>query len=232
MITQPNWVFNNLWIAHFDILGFKELIRNPAGSLKSTILVEQIDEIIEELKGHFKNSFFDGIDYYFYADTFVIVSKTDEPKNWLPFLNLSQRLMQACIYKRLPIKGAISYGEVIVGHGGKIIIGLAALEAYEYCNDQDWIGLILTPSASQKLIAENIPPWHQYFINQDIPMKSRHSQDVYAHTFINGSANFESPLVSRLAEMKHFTPVKHKEKYQRTIDFIRKYNPVKSSNSN
>lgn len=117
-----------------------------------------------------------------------------------------------------------------MGYGGKIIIGLAALEAYEYCNDQDWIGLILTPSASQKLIAENIPPWRQYFINQDIPMRSLSSHDVYAHKFINGSANYESPLVSRLAEMKHFTPDKHKEKYQKTIDFIRKYNPIISGN--
>lgn len=97
MAGQTNWIFNKLWIAHFDILGFKELIRNPADSFKSTILVDQIDEIIEELKENFKDSFFDGVDYYFYADTFVIVSKTDEPKNWLPFINLSQRLMQSCL---------------------------------------------------------------------------------------------------------------------------------------
>src|SRR4030042_133499 len=144
------WDISQAWVAHFDILGFKECLNKDGQSILLNILRTSIDESIERLESeinHHRNVF----DFIFYADTFIIYSDLVDSTGYPGLVRASKNFINSCIYKRLPIRGAISHGELILGHEKRIVMGKGFLESYEYGEDQNWIGLILTPSASSNL---------------------------------------------------------------------------------
>jgi hypothetical protein len=104
-------------------------------------------------------------------------------------------------------------------------MGKAFLESYEYGEDQNWLGLLLTSSATRKVSEYSLNPLHHSYINRDIPLR-RHSifnSDVFAYTFSEGIANFPCPLLGDLDEMLKTAPAAEKVKYENTIEFIKKY---------
>ena len=225
-----SWDTIETWIAHFDILGFKSRINYDDQSLLLEIFKSSIDEAITKLEKDV-NHFHDVIEYISYADTFIIYSKSTETTGYPELVRASKNFINTCIYKRLPIRGAISHGELILGHDNKILMGKAFLESYEYGEDQNWIGLLLSPSASMKLKSINLDPIRHGFINHDIPLRrfSIFDKNVYAYRFINGSTNYTCPLLPVLNEMLQKAPDKEKVKYMNTIRFIEKYYTVHSS---
>jgi hypothetical protein len=222
------WETHETWIAHFDILGFKSMVDNEGKSLQLASLKSKIDDVICKLEKEIANHE-EFIDYQFYADTFIIYSKNDKVNDYPSLVRASKNFIINCIYKSLPVRGAISYGEVLFGHQKKIIIGKAFLEAYVYGEDQNWIGLILTPSASNQLKSHDLYPSRHGFINKDIPLRELDIESVFAYRYIDGSTNFECPLLPCLNEMQHFAPECEKQKYNNTIDFINKHYTVHKS---
>lgn len=227
---DTKWFSYKAWVAHFDILGFKSIINNDNESVKLGVLKSQIDEVIDDLKKNVAN-FDESVGYLFYADTFIIFSKSAKINDYPGLISVSKNFMSNCIYKRLPVRGAISFGEITVGHDKKILLGKAFSESYDYGEDQNWLGLILTPSASAELKVHNLEPTRHGFINRDIPLRkySIFDERVYAYRFINGSTNYKCPLISPLEEMMHKAPGKDKVKYENTISFIKKHYTVHSS---
>ena len=108
-----------------------------------------------------------------------------------------------------------------------MIIGPSFVEAYEYCESQNWIGLLLSPSATLAVRNGGLEPLHHDFVKDNIPLKdpSLENDNLLAYRFQNGSSNYESPLISFLDEMRHFAPEDVKVKYTNTLDFIRKLSP-------
>lgn len=228
---KGNWINGHLWIAHFDILGFKSLLENDGNSIAIEIVKSQIDEILGELSRDV-SGFEEKIGYLFFADTFIIYSKSENINEYPALINASKNFISRCINKKLPIRGAISYGDVVLGHDSKILMGKAFLESHNYGEDQNWIGLILTPSASKELVKNGIYPVRHGFINSDIPLRKckEFSEHVYAYCFINGSANYKCPLLSPLEQMMQDAPDRQKSKYTNTIEFINKYYKTSKSN--
>jgi hypothetical protein len=218
------WETHECWVAHFDILGFKSLLDQGWMEFRTVLSQSKIDEVIESIDDmpalHSEH-----IDYLFYADTFIFYSKSDRVIGYPSMLSVAQRFIRKCISIKLPVRGAISFGELIFGHEKKILMGKAFLECHEYSEDQNWLGLLLTPSAATKVSEYSLNPLHHSYINRDIPLR-RHTtfnEGVYAYTFCEGSANFPCPLLGDLDEMLQAAPVAEKVKYQNTIGFIRKY---------
>jgi hypothetical protein len=221
MKQEQQWETNQAWIAHFDILGFKSMIEHEDQSLALELLKSKLDDVIVKLKREIESKA-EHIDFQFYADTFIIYSKSENIHDYSLLIRACKNFTNNCIYKRLPVRGAISYGEMIFGHNRKIIIGSAFLESYVYGEDQNWIGLILTPSASSRVIEDNSSPARHGFINRDIPMRkfSIFEDKIYAYTFIkgmNGSTNLKCPLLPILNEMLQKAPQREKVKFVNTI---------------
>lgn len=221
------WETHECWVARFDILGFKSLLAHGSQDFKTILSQIDIDEIIGSIDDmpplHREH-----IEYLFYADTFIFYSRSDQVKDYPSMLSVAQEFIRKCISIKLPVRGAISFGELIFGHEKKILMGKAFLESYEYGEDQNWLGLLLTPSATKKVYEHSLNPLHHSYVNRDIPMR-RHSifdEDVYAYTFCHGSRNFPSPLLGDLDEMLKTAPAAEKVKYENTIGFIKKYDRV------
>jgi hypothetical protein len=95
------------------------------------------------------------------------------------------------------------------------------VEAYDYCEGQDWIGFLLTPSAVDAVRRADLEPIRHGFISESLPLKrGLDSENVLAYRFQDGATNRKNPLLNYLCEMKAFAPDKDKPKYSRTISFI------------
>jgi hypothetical protein len=226
-LMLEQWEAHECWVAHFDILGFKSLLLHGRKDFKTILSQIDIDEIIESIE-NMPPLYREHIEYLFYADTFIFYSKSDQIQDYPSILSVAQRFIRKCTSIKLPVRGAISFGELIFGHDKRILMGKAFLESYEYSEDQNWLGLLLTPSATKKVREHSLNPLHHSYINRDIPLR-RHSifnEDVYAYTFCEGSANFSCPLLGDLNEMLQTAPVAEKVKYENTIGFIKKYDSV------
>lgn len=224
------WETHECWVAHFDILGFKSLLVHGSKDFKTILSQIDIDEIIASIKD-MPPLYREHIEYLFYADTFIFYSKSDQIQDYSPILSVAQMFIRKCISIKLPVRGAISFGELIFGHEKRILMGKAFLESYEYSEDQNWLGLLLTPSATKKVREHSLNPLHHSYTDRDIPFR-RHSifsENVYAYTFSGGVANFPCPLLAYLNEMMQAAPDAEKVKYENTIEFIKKYDRVTSA---
>ena len=54
-------------------------------------------------------------------------------------------------HDKIPVRGAITFGDFYGDVSHNILFGKALVEAYEYGEAQDWIGFILCPSAVNRL---------------------------------------------------------------------------------
>jgi hypothetical protein len=224
---DTTWNTLKTWVGHFDILGFKDRINNDDQSLLLQILKSSIDQVIRELEESIEG-FENVVSYSSYADTFIIYSTKLEASGYPEIDITSKSFLNMCVRNRLPIRGAISFGELILGYNRRTIMGKAFLESHMYGEDQNWIGLILTPTASLQLKSMGADPVNNGFINRDVPLRkySIFDENVYAYRFINGSTGFECPLLPILNEMLQKAPDREKVKYLNTIRFIERHYSV------
>ncbi len=220
MIT---WTPRDCWIAVFDILGFKNMICRVDHEVSRGLLEDNLDELIEILNSDSANN--GQIDYLIFSDTFVILAPDIEPKSYPWFLRVCKDLIVKSINIEMPLRGAVGVGPLFFSQHPPILLGEPFVDTYEYCEDQDWVGLLLTPSATSALRRNGLEPLHHGFVSDpQIPLRKKPTVGVVAYRFQNGSSNFPSPLLRKLNQMKHFAKEStEKCKYERTISFIQKH---------
>lgn len=215
------WKRRQSWVAVFDILGFGRLIEEAEREFPRALLTNRLDELLSSLDSEEQRQ--GSLDYLVFSDTIVIFAPSQEPSGYPWFLLQCENLIKDSIRIRLPLRGAISVGTTFSAAEHPIIIGLPFVEAFKYCEDQDWIGLLLAPSATRALRGAGVEPLHHDFVLGPLPLRRLSPQDVLAYRFQNGMANFNSPLLPWLREMQHFAPQDAKEKYARTIEHIQRH---------
>ncbi len=148
----------------------------------------------------------------------------DSPQSYVVLQSAAKHFLMKCLGSRIPIRGAISVGHFVRSKDNRAFMGKAFLDAFEYGEDQDWLGLVLTPTAISKARSFDLEPIHHDFVRSDnIPMRKFHHQDVLAFRLSNGAANFPSYLLPRLHDMKMHSEEKHRGKYERTEKFIEEH---------
>ena len=148
----------------------------------------------------------------------------DSPRSYAVIQQAAKHFFEECLYSSIPIRGAVSVGTFVRSHDGMALMGGAFIDAHTYGDDQDWLGLILTPSAIEKAKSYGLDPSrHDFVFSTDIPMRKCKESEVAAYRLQNGSANYSSPLLPILENMKHKAGSAHHAKYDRTIDFIKKH---------
>lgn len=213
------WNRKDAWIAVFDILGFRELLRNTDQELPRRLLTSRLEDLDRVLEAAPTEA---GIEYLRYSDTFVLWTPDLEPRCYPWLLHICESFITKSIYVGLPIQGAISAGPFCFSTDPPRFMGSAFLEAHEYCEDQDCIGLLLTPSATQLLRKSGLEPLRHDFVSGPLHLRTKKkcADDVLTYRFQNGSANFTSPLRPHLNQMQHRAPQTAKQKYQNTASSI------------
>ena len=216
-----SWNRKDTWVCVFDILGFKAAMTEADKDFPRAMLTSQLDDIYETLK--FDAMTEGKLEFLGFSDTIVIFSPDLQIGSYPWFLLQCIHTIERSFPVRLPLRGAISVGTAFTSSNPPIIIGPSFLEAYDYCEDQDWIGLLLTPSATLRLRDSGLEPLRHDFVNDTIPLREKTSENVLAYRFQNGEANFECPYLVFLKEMMHFAPETAKPKYSRTMEFIERH---------
>lgn len=215
------WNRKETWVGVFDILGFRNAINKAEDEFHRIYLTSQLDDILETLNSDVMKH--GKLEYLAFSDTFVIFTENLESTSYPWFLLQCTHTIERSIEVRLPLRGAISVGIAYTSSSPPMVIGPSFVEAYDYAEDQDWIGLLLTPSATTKLREAGLEPLHHDFVCDEVPLKKLPKENVLAYRFQNGSANYESHLLSYLQEMYQLAPVVTQVKYERTINFIKKH---------
>lgn len=221
-IKADTWIRSNCWIAVFDILGFRNIITLIEDNQQAFNVRVDYEETIKNLESSCNDYFHGSLAYSWFSDTFLIYTSDDSARSYTIIQSASKIFIDKCICSRIPIRGAIGFGSLMRTVDNRSFIGSAFLEAFEYAEDQDWIGLLLTPNAIKKVKSYGLDPTHHDFVQSDvIPMRKFRNHDILAFRFQNGAANFPSYLIPALCDMKGSSGDKYRSKYEKTEQFIR-----------
>ena len=212
--------YRKRWFSYFDLLGFSNLVREHHIEYVLPIY-EDVLKIITQKAGP-KEQY--GISYTWFSDTFVIHSKADSEQEFALIEQASRLFFQKLILKQIPVRGALSVGNLYTQKRKNIILGEALIEAYEYGEKQNWLGFLLTPSVFRHLQNSSLHlerRLHYRHVNKPGVITHPHPQNVYAFAFNNGTINGRNPYLDAILAMKHKAGIDYETKYQNTEDFIR-----------
>jgi len=123
------------WIALFDLLGTKELIREGHEWRVFDAYLRALDGVKLQVK------IAPALEYLWFSDTFVIAAPDDSATSFTAVDIAARGLFAGLVLKQIPARGAVGCDRGYVDAGASIAFGPVFLEALSYGDNQDWIGL-------------------------------------------------------------------------------------------
>lgn len=160
----------NAVICLLDILGYKDMMMERNLEEISKLMLKTLDDTVSgcngilnhELEKYKKHFDFDGkvmhMEWLQFSDTILLYLRCDENSKFLshiPKYRLFSMtfylpiLFANCLRNGILLRGAVSYGEVMVNKYKSFFIGKPILEAYELEKKQKWAGISLCESVNQ-----------------------------------------------------------------------------------
>lgn len=131
------------YVAFLDVLGFSALIAGDRDG-------ERLGEYLAALTA----AVADGeaaaaVDYVAFSDSVILVSADDTEKSFEAVVVASARCLHFLLERDVAVRGAIAVGPTIFSKSGenRFVAGSAVVEASRYEQIQDWVGVMLAPSA-------------------------------------------------------------------------------------
>jgi hypothetical protein len=175
-MEEEKIINGNCWVAYFDILGFKNETRLNTGQLP--VLADVYKEVVEhndELKSI--PNFGSLYDCFWFFDNFLFYSLDDSIKSYNTICIAAIHFFNYMIItKKWLLRGALTAGDFYADRKSNIYLGEALIDAHNFTEKQDWIGLVLTPNAYVKLVAGGNPVTlvnGRSFRDYDVPIKRR-----------------------------------------------------------
>ncbi len=219
----------NRWLAYFDLLGTKNLFAS-----KDIYRVFSAYQTALEKLASWKDRH-SCVSYSWFSDTFIIYTEDESAESFAAIEMVCRWFIFSLIREKIPLRGALSCGEFYVDEDSKIFLGQALLESYEYGENQDWLGFILSPSSVVKLNALSLPIEERLnYCYYEIPFKKNVDPPVKCAVFMLGNlvvlSNGENPLLAKLEEMlKLQTDTAIIKNYTNTIKFIHERRRIPSA---
>jgi hypothetical protein len=165
------------FIGFFDLLGYKEFIRN--NQLKE--VVQKVRDILLECQRSQKRN--EAMEYLFdrdicehviFSDTILIYSNTTSEPSATLFTSFCAILVNGLFWEGFPVRGALAAGEFFVEskQGSISLAGAPIVEAHEVEECLDFAGCVVAPSAEPFLKQKCFP--------YDVPIKGFQKQRLFA----------------------------------------------------
>ena len=208
--------FSNRWFCYLDLLGFPNLVRRG----EAERVIPLYHQVVEELRQQVTARESLDVSYSWFSDTFMIFSEKCTRREFDNVQTAARKFFVRFLLEGIPVRGAISYGGLYTQKRKNIFIGEALIEAYEYGEKQDWLGLLLSPSISRCFGGLPEPlrelyrsPHKRGIITHACP------NDVYAYGLREPGNDIDACLVS-LRAMRDSAPHEARRKYTNTEEFI------------
>jgi|SRR5271168_3766126 hypothetical protein len=127
------------YVALLDVLGFSALVGgDPSG--------EKIRRYLDCLRSATAKR---KVDFVVFSDSIVLTSEGDSPESLITIAEACSRLMADLLNKEIPLRGAIACGQYFRSRvaNSVFVAGRAVIDAYQFEQAQNWIGIMLAPSA-------------------------------------------------------------------------------------
>ena len=214
----------NRWLSYFDFLGVQALI---AGGREGTVF-NAYWAAMREFKNHDKWA--PTLGHAWLSDTFLIVGDDDSPECFARVEKMSRCFAGSLIGRGIPLRGSIACDRFYADFEDRTFFGRALVEAYQIGECQDWIGLVLCPSAERRL--HEMPSGasiNSYWRKVAIPWKKGLANPDSLFACLLGSwghVNGQNPLIEVLRTMRAGSVDERiAKKYERTIAFLESQNP-------
>lgn len=158
------------FVAYLDILGFKELINSaPLSEVR-----KKLDYLIS-LLNQSAVSYNDSLDIIRFSDSIILISKTDSLADFDTLILCIMHIQTHAIQSEIPIKGSISFGEIIYEKEISLLLGKPVINAYLLQEEIKFIGVVIDSKAHEQLdrflLTKNCKS-KEYIIKGSIPTKS------------------------------------------------------------
>lgn len=143
MSTVNEWnVKTKRYVAFLDILGFKDYVmRNSIHAVYSRL--KALNALRpEEDDPDYESETSRRIKFYNFSDSIFIFSKDDEFLSLRHFLTYVKRVMRMALRKRIPLKGAIAFGNIAVDLSQNVFCGQPIIDAYMLEEDLQYMGVV------------------------------------------------------------------------------------------
>lgn len=132
------------YVALIDVLGFRELVGRDNELVEIQKYIQTIVSLLEEKEQA------GALEFVLFSDNLVINTQDDSEDNFKRLVVACSRISFSLIKQFIAVRGAISRGRFIRSRAsaqGVILAGRPIVEAEEYQHRQDWVGIMLAPSA-------------------------------------------------------------------------------------
>lgn len=209
------------WVAYFDLLGMRARIHQGDHFGVFEVYQEVIEHLAARRESHAR------VGFTWFSDTFVLTTVDASGPSFTELEQVARLFMYYMLKARLPLRGAIAHGPMYSDHGARILIGQAMVEAHDYGEAQDWIGLLVCPSAEAEMerlgvpVAERldyaywVPQWKK---GKTPPKAKKRVGACLLGRLVDGRSNLD--LLATLRAMAAECPEKDASKYDRAIDFV------------
>jgi len=215
------------WVAYFDLLGTSKLIKS--GNIFRVFSAYQTacEKLHNWKQRHPK------VSHCWFSDTFLLYTADGTAESFAAIEMISRWFMFALISEEIPVCGSLAVGTFYADSKNGVYLGDALVEAHDWGENQDWIGYILTPSATDKLEELGLPAQQRLnYRKYEVPLKESRSQGNKIAACVLGNwvllSGVRNPLIAKLCKMKK--PLEDDRvaaKYARTIDFLEKFKFIK-----
>lgn len=155
MKNVPKKVARERYVVIFDILGFKERVKenthrviyNQLFELKS--LLNSIESQESFTIGGSKRLGQIQTNTFLFSDTILIISDEVTENDFASMLANASSVLQYCFKNSIPIKGSIAKGEISVNKSQQIFFGRPIIDAYLLSEEMKFMGLIFDRSMEE-----------------------------------------------------------------------------------
>ena len=210
--------YTSRWLCYLDLLGFSALVESQSINR----VIRTYGEVLRKMEQTAGPNKAGGIYYSWFSDTFILYTRGSKREDYARLENASRVFFETLTLKRIPVRGAITFGKLYTHLERNIFVGPALIDAYKYGEKQNWLGLLLTPSAVGRLTDVGLDPHESpYYVpvpSQGV-LKRLGAKNVYAYAFNRSRKDTPNPILQSVRDMRDSVELKYRQEYEATIAF-------------
>jgi hypothetical protein len=214
------------WVSYFDLLGFGKRVCE-CGLVAGFV---EIDRCLQEVRS--TEQFGGNTESAWFSDTFLFYSSDDSRSSFCAVAEASRRFFDELLVSRIPLRGALAFGDFYADKANSLFLGKALVDAHEYGERFDWLGFVLHRTALQHMAEVSQPVKDLYYKRWEAPFRSRTAKTVEKESvvaYLAGPGSIKpvvggNPYLEALEEMASWADSEsHKRKYLNTIQFLKHF---------
>ena len=212
-------MYEQCYLAYFDLLGTKKLIRSG----KFETVHEIYANAEKEFRRNCEHDYINRVSALFFSDTFILFANGSSPEAFAQIEHVSRLFFVRLLQNRIPVRGAIAHGAFFANREKSIYFGPALVEAHEYSEGQQWLNFVLTDSLIKNLEEFGLSMPRLNYSLFRVPYKNKNATDPQRQVGINERCLYAFKyhgLSFMEAVIRGLEPATGCSKYKNTLDKV------------